>query len=339
MHDNHASIGLQKPPLMSLPEIKFLPPCSRALWHAPTAQGWRDLYLALPIKSTPKFLDVLHSPDILSQFANQIDTQLTSLILLHGYWPQIYSLLESKKFYPTQKSTHLLCLHTQHTELYRDLSSLASIVPALSRNSAETTLIAELLQMILHVSPEDLQRFAGKFGEDEAKLASNEFGEWAKTTEARVAVWHAGQVFRAASRLGQAQCRGFNAISVYYSSLTLWIYGLMISNSSRPCSRSNNNETYQVVLNEGETQDTKIFRSTGQGDPGLIVGDGEGRFISLMKTNEVLAVARDIYTDNFPVIDGDGPLPPLVENLGNLLRDLGSLPGSRVSRAPSAAPK
>ncbi|KAF8865705.1 hypothetical protein BDZ45DRAFT_684227 [Acephala macrosclerotiorum] len=339
IHDTHASIGLQKPPLMSLTEIKFPLPCSRALWHASTAQDWRHLYLALPVKSTPNFLEALHSPDILSHFASQVDTHLTCLILLHGYWSQIYSLLESKKFYPPQKSTHLLCLHTQHTELYRDLSPLASIVPALSRNSPEATLIAELLQMILHVSPEDLQRFAGKFGEDEAKLASTEFGQWANTNEARIAVWHAGQVFRSASRLGQAQCRGFNAIAVYYASLTLWIYGLMIPNSLRPGSGSNGRDADQVVLNEAETQDTKIFRSTGQGSPGLIVGDGEGKFISLMETNQILAVARDTYRGNFPVTDRDEPLPPLVENLGNLLRDLGSLPGSRVSRAPSAAPE
>lgn len=341
IHDTHASIGLQKAPLISLTEIKFPLPCSRALWHASSAQDWRTLYLSLPTKATPTFLDALHSPDTLIYFSTQIDTHLTSLVLLHGYWPQIYSLLESKKFYPPQKSTHLLCLHTQHTELYRDLNSLASTIPSLTRNSPESILIAELLQMVLHVSPEDLQRFAGKFGEDEAKLASGEFAEWARTSEARVAIWHAGQSLRSAERLGQAQCRGFNAIAVYYASLTLWIYGLMVSSSSRPNSRSNRSGEDQVVLNEAETQDTKIFRSTGQGAPGLIVGEGEGKFIPLTDSNQILASARDIYRNNFPVMDrdGEGPLPPLVENLGNLLRDLGSLPGSRVSRAPSAAPE
>lgn len=209
----------------------------------------------------------------------------------------------------------------------------------MTRHSAEATLVAELLQMILHVSPEDLQRFAGKFGEDEAKLASAEFSEWAKMTEARVAVWHAGQVFAAASRLGQAQCRGFNAIAVYYASLTLWIFGLMIAPALSSLHVNVRREEQQVVINEPESVESKMFIVNGIGMPGLVIKDG--RFVRLTDSDLVLGFARDVYRGNFEgageVQGQGGPLPPLVENLGNLLRDLGGLPGSRVSRAASEA--
>ena len=90
-----------------------------------------------------------------------------------------------------------------------------------------------------------------------------------------------------------------------------------------------------IILNEGETSQLRNFRSNDEGVPGLIVMDSErsSQFVPLEATDRILGVARDIYRGNFPVLEE--PLPPLVENLGNLLRDLSSLPGSRVSRAPS----
>lgn len=205
--------------------------------------------------------------------------------------------------------------------------------------------------MILHAPPEDLQRFAGKAGEDEARRASSELLGWAAMPEARVAVWHAGQVLRAARCLVPAQLRGFNAIAVYYAALALWVYGLM-SPVAHTNTNANVNANYklsaagverggkgkgkEVVLNEKETAGVRDFKASGDGVPGLMVvreGREEEEFVRLTATDGILRVAREMYRGNFPVVD-EG-LPPLVENLGNLLRDLGEGPGSRVSRAPS----
>lgn len=285
----------------------------------------------------------MQSPDLLIHYSTNIDAHLSAINILHGFWGQVWSLLESKKFYPPSKATHRLCLLTSHTELYRDLVAFSSLLPSLTRNSAEVTLIAELMMMILHASPEDLQRFAGKFGEDEARKASVEFTEWCKLMESRVAIWHAGQVFRVAKRLGQAQCRGFNAIAVYYASLTLWIYGLMTT-SSPPPSASDLEQISgipkeRIVLNEAESGSTRSWRSSNDGNPGLrtVASDGSDQFVSMGATDRILELGREIYKDNFRSGDlgTEGSVPPLVENLGNLLRDLGSMPGSRVSRAPS----
>jgi hypothetical protein len=344
MHDIHASIGLQKPPLISFTELKFSLPASRELWLAKSATAWRDRHLSN--QSSPSIAtltDAMHTPDLLTQFSTQIDPHLSTITILHGFWGQIWTLLESKKFYPPSKATHRLCLLTSYTELYRDLVAFSSQLTSLTRNSVEATLIAEMFMMILHASPEDLQRFAGKFGEDEARKASVEFTEWSKLIESRIAIWHAGQVFRAAKRLGQAQCRGFNAVAVYYASLTLWIYGLMISASQTPSNPNSDNSSRllkeRIVLNEAEAPSTRSWRSSNDGNPGLNVMslDGSEQFISVEATDRILQLGRQIYKDNFPGGSSgtEGSVPPLVENLGNLLRDLGSLPGSRMSRAPS----
>jgi len=337
IHDIHASIALQKPPLISFTELKFELPASRELWLAKTATSWRDLYLSSQSPSNaPSFIEAMHNPEALLQHSLRIDVQLTTLTLLHGYWGQIHSLLESKKFYPTSKATHRLCLLTTHTELYRDLASFSAALPSPSHR---TILISHLFMMILQTAPEDLQRFAGKFGEDEARKATIEFQSWVETAEARVSIWHAGQVLRTAKSLMPAQLRGFNAIAVYYATLTLWVYGLMSSFSTKSglLSVGGKAEGGEVVLNEVESSAIRDFRASGEGLPGLrLVTEGGEEFVSLAATDRILGIAREIYQSNYPVRD-EG-LPPLVENLGNLLRDLSELPGSRVSRAPTEAP-
>lgn len=92
--------------------------------------------------------------------------------------------------------------------------------------------------------------------------------------------------------------------------------------------------TTRITLDDAASGRTRLFLSNNEGVPGLVATrDGILEFVSLDATGRVLRIARDIYRSNFPVLEE--PLPPLVENLGNLLRDLESLPGSRVSRAGS----
>lgn len=199
--------------------------------------------------------------------------------------------------------------------------------------------------IILQVSPEDLQRFAGKFGEDEARKAGEEFSGWARTAEARIAVWHAGQVFRAAKIMPPAKIRGFNAIALYFATLTLWVFGLM-SQSKQPT--AHNAHSHPITIPDRSHQDNvqldgsdsllaQVFRMSGQGIPGITVRCGETEsFVELKDTDKILAAASQIFRKNYPV--PSEPLPPLVENLGNLLRDLGTLPSSYGSRLPSEIP-
>jgi len=163
-------------------------------------------------------------------------------------------------------------------------------------------------------------------------------------SEARVAIWHAGQVFSAAKILMPARNRGFNAIAVYFAALTLWVYGLMNSSSAQTKPSIDNDSpdtsSYQeyVSLNGLETLKTRSFRISGQGIPGItVMMDEKQQFMDVRNADKILAFARKLYKENYPL--SNEPLPPLVENLGNLLRDLGSLPSSYASRVPSENPE
>jgi hypothetical protein len=353
-HDVHTSAGLQKPPLMTLTELKFNLPASHELWMAKTAVEWSDLYYTRVPQPHQSFtiMNALEDPDSLHKMADYVDVHLCAMTLLHGYWNQIWTLAESKKFYPASRATHRLSIITSHRELSNDLANLADKMPSMTRNSPVATLLSEFFMMILHVSPEELQRFAGKYGEEEARHAYVYFKAQTQTLESRTAIWHAGQVLMAAKTMTPTLLRGFNAIAVYYSSLTLWAYGLVTSSSSlnsttaleqerapAAFNQATTRSPTEVALNEPMTTQASQFKASGRGVPGITTTDSEGEtiFIPLKATDKILRVAQQIYKSNFPV--ADEPLPPLVVNLANLLKDLSSLPGSKMSRAVSETPQ
>ena len=403
-HDVQTSISLQKNALMSFTDLSFCLPAAQHLWKAPSAEAWRDTYLAKHHTTTdrtmPRMAQVMYRLDLLDSLADMIDLDLCYMTILHGFWSQIAAYREGMKFYyhrgselgsrnNPRNSTRRLLLGSQSQELYRDLSEFCTIICPTSTGTgpgkpqtAKLSILAELLMMILHVSLDDLQSFAGKAGEDEARRAAMSFeDEWAQSAEARHAVWHAGQVLRNARRLPPTSLTGFYAMAVYLATLTLWMYGLLsCSCSSHPFDgaelqhRFHNHQDDRpalmaesavvdtsmasssvpslpmVVLDGEETEGTRAFLQLNRGVPGLTVGrDGQHQYQQHQQPRHVevgrigvealsnpgmaLAVGRNLFRDNFP--DTSEPLPPLVNSLVSLLRDLGSGPAGRASREMS----
>jgi hypothetical protein len=348
-HDVQESLSLQKNSLISFTELAFSLPASRDLWKAPTVEKWRDIYLSKKpvVRDTPmpRVVDIMQHANILDEYREWVDVELCYSALLHGYWGQIAAYREAVKFYQDvgsmkKNSNHQLWLQSQHAELSRDLAEFSTLIYSSQRDAPVLAIIAELFMMILHVAPDDLQNFAGKNGADEARrtAASLDMG-WVRTIEARSAVWHAGQVFYNAHRLPPTSLRGFNAIAVYLATLTLWAYGLLSCSQSHQGQRegdmSMGTDPVLVFVDGEENRDTRAFLQLDRGIPGLM-GDPATGFESLSNPGMILSIARKVYRDNFPVTNE--PLPPLVESLGNLLRDLGSGPAGRTSRAPSENP-
>ena len=324
-----------------------------------------------PTRDVPRVADIMHRLQAADELGEYVDVELCYTSVLHGFWGQINAYRDAVKFYRNRnghgrQSSHRLWLKTQHQELYRDLGEFSTVLYSLRSNVAHLTIIAELFMMILHVSLDDLQRFAGKLGEDEARRASATLEEsWANGSEARYAVWHAGQVLNSARRLAPTSLRRFSAVAVYFAGLTLWTYGLLSTAthaaSANPnlgdhmgenggggqnnnSNNKNNNQAGEgfnqadlVMVDGEETRATRTFLNLGRGAPGLSHnGDAADGVASLSDPSMILTIARGVFRDNFPV--RNEPLPPLVESLENLLRDLASGPAGRPSRAVSEDP-
>jgi hypothetical protein len=289
----------------------------------------------------------MHDIHVLDDMYSEVDIDLCYVTAVHGFWGQIWAFQESCKLHriwEKKDSVHRLWLLTQQRELYQQVESFQKSLLNLRISQRELYVIIELLLMMLHISPEDLQGFAGRYGEEEAAQAFLALDQWSETESARRAVWHAGQIFRWAAAMPPAELRDFYAIAVYFAALCLWSYGhIIFCKNRRDFSGMNSDRiSSSIVLNAEDTTDVRSFITGRRLNPMLLRPSSEMRFhetpgkpshISLEDPNSVLDMARELYKSNFP-FEGES-LPPLVENMGNLLRDLGSLPDNRFSRGVS----
>jgi hypothetical protein len=339
---------------MSIMEISFSLPASQNIFLAGSATEWKSYFPQHSVRLTRpslQLLDVMHDITVLDNLHSEVDVNLCYMAAIHGFWCQIWGFRESWKFHAmggSKDSVHRLWLVTQQRELYHQVKTFEENLLHMQVWRSELVLVVELLQMIIHVSLEELQRFAGKNGEAAAAQASASLEEWSGSEQARRAVWHAGQVLRWAALMPPAEMRDFYAIAVYFASLAIWAYGHLTTSKDTPNSspkiqdddasflkldaRLNGNF---IVLNSEETSSFRPFIAGRQITPVLATaaGNHNDTFISLDDPNSVLQMARSLYRGNFPI--EDEPMPPLVENMGNLMRDLCGASGSRFSRRGS----
>jgi hypothetical protein len=201
----------------------------------------------------------------------------------------------------------------------------------------EATLILERSLINLHVSFEDVQLFAGKEGEEEARRAYPLLKQWAETCESRQAVWHAGQVLKAATKCHPKHRRDFPAIALYHASLAFWAYAV-VSRPSRSARRQQPPsapwlqptvpDTELVWLDGEDGPDAQRFIALGRGNPVIRdwtkssdAGQKE-TYVALGDVKAVMDVTIAILRQNGK--NDDRMSPPLVKNLSQLMRDLGN---------------
>jgi hypothetical protein len=207
--------------------------------------------------------------------------------------------------------------------------------------------------MTLYVSLDDIQLFSGRAGEEEARKIYPQIRAWSEESESRLAVWHAGQVFRTARTLEKTRLRDFYAVAVHHAALTLWVYGMVTSNTSRqsgmqtpvqektrkpkqlPSMLTTRSSRQSILLDAVDDKFSRAFIQLGHGVPGLqhpftefsgVAGPtapSTDTFYALYNAKAVMSIAAGVLRGNFP--QSKQGLPPLVENLASLMDELGKL--------------
>jgi len=368
-------------PVSSYAEFALPFPSYSELWHASDAQEWSRIYLSSPLpleSSTDKtisFLDCIRSFPNLIHPEPTADLKLAHYVNLHGIWGlvweyrQLSSVLRGNRVSSDTASQYgeeagLLLLTTRHQELCQALQNYRI---AFDTGDTESRLMLELISMMLHVSIEDLQAYAGKEGGDEALRVAPILQQWSRSRESRQAIAFAGQLIKIARAFDKGRLRAFHAIAVYHASLTLWTYGILkmenrhghnanSHNTNSANNHSMNNQSHNVnhrhsvsalsntsvpntpaelpiYLDADQQPDIQRFITTGRGMPGIM--GPKGRWTSLETPSQVMKVVIDVLRGN-STGDMNNPedeesVPPLVENLISLMVDLANVtaPGSR----------
>ncbi|PWY65410.1 hypothetical protein BO83DRAFT_321137 [Aspergillus eucalypticola CBS 122712] len=340
-HDIEVAAAMNQPPTTSFAELTLSLPAARDLWLAPTASTWKDIWTARyqPPRPEISLRDLLSDPTLLRDLPMHLDNRVASSALLHGLlgkaWDLRQQMLLGRRSASRQPARKLLLLQSRQEDLYTDLQQIRD---ALVDSPPLTTLMAEFSIMYLHIDIDALQRFAGKLGEDMARQSYPDLRDWSMTQDARIAVWHAGQVFRAVHRVGPYQLRGFDIFAIYYASLTLYVYGLLVcaqKKSTEAVETWKTEKSALVFLDGPSSRATESFVAHNRGQPVLtyIAGpdaEADRTFCSLQQPRLVMRVALQVLNSNFSKLSSLGPannpIPPLVMNLRGLLHELANLP-------------
>jgi hypothetical protein len=199
---------------------------------------------------------------------------------------------------------------------------------------SEFVFLLEFLSMTLHVPINCLQAFAGKDGPKEAQRVCRLLQEWTPTKEARQAMWHGGQLIRAARQLPAERMQDIKVAIVYQTSLAFWAYGTVhIARRKRDgCATPTlSNATTQltrkplVALDGVLTSEVRRFISLDEGTPYISDSncqDGdyvdENKVKLLLRPSETMAGTIRVLRPH-----RQGSYPPLAESFTRLMSEIG----------------
>lgn len=319
-HDAQSSLALSVSPLISYAELTLPFPEAKALWLAPDAEAWKATYLELsPMPDNlPGIADCLSEWDPLITHREHIDIPESALAVLYATWGLIW---EFRQFSSTLK-TQTLLTNSRREELVRQLTHHRLSVSELATNRPIISLVLEAELMHLHAPFTDLQMFAGLEGKEEALQSYTSLRDWVKTSSARSAVWHAGQILRIAKTVSPNILRNFHAIIFYHASLALFVYGVLTTNSTTSADSARLMAS-PVWLDGPDSSEVQRFIASARGIPGVRGGhnaEAPPLTAPLDDPSAVMDIIVDMLKQNFVMTLG--PLPPLVENLCQLMRGL-----------------
>lgn len=338
-------MALQVPPLISPAELALDLPASRESWCSRTAKDWRHIYLKTNILGPGKSIPIAQCTSSISQIREQhnVDTLFSMMVVVYCTWAivwnneQLRALLLAQPMHQSSEST--LALSSWDNGLGRLLEQLCLILSDWQEVfRPELTLVFERTLLNSHISFENVQLFAGKEGEEEARRTYPILQNWSNTNEARKAIWHAGQVLKAASECPPKHLRDFQAVCVYHASIAFWAYAVVSASSkvhthsqiesgaTRELTASTDSEV--VWMNGNDSPAVQRFIALNRGIPVVCdlrrkQGLGDAALISLQNPKEIMNLCIDILKTNSS-ISGDDTLLPLVDNLSQLMRDLGT---------------
>lgn len=364
VHDGQVSVFLNINRSISYAEMALPLPEARDLWDAKTAEQWKELYLTklgLCSDRIPSLAEAMQDMYRISMSAPRLDTQFCCIIILHGLSALVWEHHRMKSMIGSH-SRHWspIVLQNRHDELVATLQHFrmqsSEWLP-----SPEVQLMQELFSMHLYVSLEELQIFAGKEDKEEARRVYYSACDWIESSASRQAVWHAGQVLRAARAMKKNRLYDFYALAVYHASLCFWSYSII--SRARDSEKggqmdqayggnNNGNVTLPNNVNRGDqnliyldaidSPDLPRFIALKKGIPALhnstVPANSNSRSPANHNTNPSSVVLLDdppavmktmatVLRSNHGNKDARS-LPPLVQILTQLMRDLGVAAGN-----------
>lgn len=318
---------------MSYAELALPLPEPSELWFAKSAMEWKSLYLAKDSEvpeRVPAIADLFQDAHLLPSNKFRVDVQFSISIYLHAFWALILEYQQLSAVHKLKSSTSSgmggnqnLLLSSRHQELVKELQNFQLVSSEWSEMTCREHIVLNLLMMNLHVSMDDIQLFAGREGEDQARRIYSVLQQWASCTEGRSATWCAGQILRHARLFPQGHLKDFYAVAVHHAALVLWTYGVVAKANRRQAHLPSQHALEAIHLDGPDPMPVQRFISFGQGRP-VIRGAatrGSTDESAIEDPREAMESVQEVLKLNLD--PGSETLPPMVENVCFLIKQLG----------------
>lgn len=326
-------------------------PASEKLWTAPSAQAWSEAYLAQGESANSRLPNValcMRDSRVMLEASIRLDIKFSKHILLSMFWRQIWDCRQLSASGRTSSIdpgtvTTLASSHWRQ-DLGQSIRHFSMASSDVDPFSPQAGLIYEHLLLNIYVSFEEMSRFSGKEGMQEARRALPLLRDWAQSQDSRQAVWHAGQIVKEASKFMPGRLRDLPAVALYHAGLTLWAYGVLstkAAESHRAGTRSTDYanvsslaKTANIAVLDGEESiATQKFIGVGRAVPAIhrrsvsgqldpSSGDGRKGLIFLDCPKDVMEAVIGVLQRNHGITAKYRPISSLVENLVRLMSDL-----------------
>ncbi|KAL5614900.1 hypothetical protein BROUX41_004979 [Berkeleyomyces rouxiae] len=351
-------------PLVSYYELDLPLPESQDIWLAKSAEEWKTAYLKRWGNGTnrlPCIADIIRDKSTLTCNLDRLDVQFSVSVYLAAMASSIYQYHQFCGIHccrPFMTRSYVGrpqgLLNERHQQLSQELQHFIRLSMQWNRQNSlmpQQNAMLHFQMMLMYVSLEDLHLFTGKLGDEKIRQVYPILQQWAKSTEAREALWHAGQTLRYTKMFPPGTLRDFWSIATLQAGLTFWVFGIITKASKNPSSHENKsgngnlvNETASaphipgcyvnepLFLNGEDSTAVMRYLSMGQGRP-FIRGPTFPKSnnadactmleASIEDPRACMDVAHNILVENFSW-DID-KLPPLVYNLSVLMKRMSAI--------------
>jgi len=330
-HDTNSSMALLVNPLVSYAEVLLPFPDAAELWLAPNVDEWKSLFASRTNTQQINLVDCLDDPDAFRTHGCTLDMGTAQSAFLSCVWRLSWEFIQLRSLQrATPRRWNTLIMGSRQDELLRLVKHFQISTWPQQHPAIDLDIQVNHILLHLHIPLEDVQTFAGTEGPEQASALHARTVDWARSEAARHAVYHAGQIIRAAKVFPRSMIHGPAAVMLYHAALALWVYGLLSDHntstskwSSTPS--SNDPAGHAVCLEESDSLGMQRFTRFGSGTPYIRsvvpTQDPEGSPVDvfLYDAGMVVAVVVDILRQNHEGM----PRPPLVDGLIQLIAAVG----------------
>ncbi|KGO63634.1 Transcription factor, fungi [Penicillium italicum] len=343
VHDAQMSMMHLINPLMSVSEMELPLYEAESVWTSRSAVHWKAEIMSQTHQSASMTDSMPGS--LISCVRQALSRQLlscsctTTSLLLYGLWSHVWSCRQDHDimYNGLDNTSEGLLVSSRANELANTIQAIPVTNGDSKKTDSKLLMISAFLSLALYTPLPALQKFLGRYGDQEAQDAAPLLHDWMLGRNSRYALNSAARILHSAHHMGTPYLHGFSAYAVYTAGLTLFCYGVMVTTQARKTHIGHNALRSAQTMDSSPTawlggidddaaQVQQAFLASGYGVPAIRLQNGVPAAY-IHQPESIIALVVSIFTRQGTLkLDG---MPGFTENLVRILQSLANSAAAR----------